>query len=355
MEKSGNLRKDLKSNINESVSTLRKAFILIYEYKQLDNVKEEYNSYRKEIKNTMKEEGSGGITQTDGQVAASIDYTLQAQNNNIQQADPPIGGRRRKLFSEVVKNQDNNKRYKITLKPKETTTTPEQIKSQLKNSINPTEIKVGIKAVKTIRDRCLIIETESEEESNILFTEIRKKLGEKMDIYQNKLRNPRVIIYSVPEETTVDNIGATIMAQNPEIITNDETIEAKFRFKNKRGHYNIVMEVGPQTRKQILQAKLKIGWNICKAADYLVPTRCFKCRFNHKHYKCKGEDTCPHCTGTHKMKECTATISEQKCINCIAYNKYSKEGKINENHSAMSKDCPSLQAVLKRYRENVQY
>ena len=218
-EKSGNLRKDLKNDIHESVSTLRKAFILIY--KQLDNVKEEYNSYRKEVKNTMKGEGSGGIPQTDGQVAASIDYTLQAQVNNIQQIVPPIGGIRRKFFSEVVKNQDNNKRDKITLKPKETTTTPEQIKSQLKNSINPTEIKVGIKAVKTIRDRCLIIETENEEESNILCTEIRNKLGEKMDIYQNKLRNPRVIIYSVPEETTVDNIAATIMAQNPEIITND--------------------------------------------------------------------------------------------------------------------------------------
>jgi len=54
-EKIGNLRKDLKNDIHESVSTLRKASILIY--KQLDNVKEEYNSYRKEVKNTMKGEG----------------------------------------------------------------------------------------------------------------------------------------------------------------------------------------------------------------------------------------------------------------------------------------------------------
>jgi hypothetical protein len=90
-------------------------------------VKEEYNSYREEVKNTMKGEGTGGITQTNEQVAASIDYTLQARNNNIAQIVPPIGGGR-KLYSEVVKNKDN-KRYKITLKPKDTTTTPEQIKS----------------------------------------------------------------------------------------------------------------------------------------------------------------------------------------------------------------------------------
>jgi len=124
-----------------------------------------------------------------------------------------------------------------------------------------------------------------------------------MDIYQNKITNSRLIICSLPEETTVDNIGATIMAQNPEIITNDETRETKFRFKNKKGRYNIVMEVGPQTRKQILQAELKIEWNIWKVADYLVPIRCYKwSRFNHKHYECKGENTCPHCTSTYKMK-----------------------------------------------------
>jgi hypothetical protein len=131
------------------------------------------------------------------------------------------------------------------------------------------------------------------------------------------------------------------MAQNPEIITNDETIEAKFRFKNNKGRYNIVMEVGLQTRKQILQAKLKIGWNICKAADYLVPIRCYKCsRCNHKQYECIGENTCPHCTSTHKMKECSATSNDQKCINCIVYNRHSKEGKINENHSANEQRLP---------------
>ena len=84
-------------------------------------------------------------------------------------------------------------------------------------------------------------------------------------------------MYSVPEEITVENVGAAIRAQNPEAITNEENIEAKYRYKNKRGRYNIIMEVGPQTRKQLLQTKLKIGWDICNVADYLVPTRCYKC------------------------------------------------------------------------------
>ena len=244
----------------------------------------------------------------------------------------------------------------MTLKPKEENITPEQIKSQLKKSINSTDIKVCMKAVKSIREMGLIIETASEEERNILSAEINNKLGETLDIIQHKLRKPRLIIYSVPEEITVENVGGVISAQNPEVITNDESNEAKYRYKNKRGRYNIILEVGPQTRKQLLQTKLKIGWDFCNAEDYLVPTRCSKCsRYSHKHYECKVEETCPHCTGKHKMKECTTPTTERKFINCIAYNRHTKEGKVNENHSALSKDCPSLHAVLKRYRDNIEY
>jgi len=55
------------------------------------------------------------------------------------------------------------------------------------------------------------------------------------------------------------------------------------------------------------------------------------------------------------MKECAAEAREQKCITCITYNKYNKQEKINKNHSALSKECPSLQAVLIRYRNNIEY
>jgi len=222
-------------------------------------------------------------------------------------------------------------------------------------NINPTDIRVGIKAVKTTRDRG-IIETGSEEESNTLSSEISSKLGERLEIIKHKLRKPRVIIYNVSEEITPENVVAVIKAKNPEILTNAEDIEAKYRYRNKQGRHNIVMEVGPQIRKQILQTRLKVGWEVCNVADYLVPTRCYKCsRYNHKHYECKGEETCPHCAGKHKLKYCTTAAGEQKCINCITYNRYNKDRKVRENYSALSKDCPSLIAVLSRYRNNIEY
>jgi hypothetical protein len=63
----------------------------------------------------------------------------------------------------------------------------------------------------------------------------------------------------VPEKITTENVEAIIRAQNPEVLTNDDNIEAKYRFKNKRGRYNIVMEVGPQKREQLLQTKNRMG------------------------------------------------------------------------------------------------
>jgi len=69
-----------------------------------------------------------------------------------------------------------------------------------------------------------------------------------------------------------------------------------------------VIEVGPETRTKLQQKKLKIGWQICNAEDYLVAMRCFKCRrFNRRHKDCKGKETCPLCIEGHKLRECKAS------------------------------------------------
>jgi len=105
----------------------------------------------------------------------------------------PSEGGRRKLYSEIVKNEEN-KRYRITLKAKDDILTPEQIKLQLKKNINPMDIEVGIREVKAIKDRGILIETGSEEEIDSLSSEINSKFGERLEIIKHKLRKPRIII-----------------------------------------------------------------------------------------------------------------------------------------------------------------
>jgi predicted exporter len=105
-EKSENLRKDLKNDIHVSVSTLRKAFSHLIP--QLDNVKEECNKYREEVKNAMKSNVMGGLSQPTRHVAPSVDHTQQSESTGAWQI-VTSGGGRKKLFSEVVKMKATTK------------------------------------------------------------------------------------------------------------------------------------------------------------------------------------------------------------------------------------------------------
>jgi len=81
----------------------------------------------------------------------------------------------------------------------------------------------------------ILIETGSEEEMNKLITEINTTLGDRLEITKHRLRKPRIIILKVPTEITIENIAATIIAQNPEIQSNGENMEAKYKIKDRKG------------------------------------------------------------------------------------------------------------------------
>ena len=266
---------------------------------------------------------------------------------------PPSSGDTR-LYSEVTR-AGVQKRYRVLVKSK-SSQSPETIKSVLKTNINPTEMKVGIKTLKSLNDGRVLIEVGSINETNILSSNIRDKCGGELEVNVPKLRKPRIIIRNIPQDITTENLEETIRAQNPNLSIKPGEIAAKFKFRTKRGDTNIVIEVGPETRNKLLQTKLKIGWLICSVGDYLVAKRCFRCsRYNHRHQDCRGEETCPLCAGSHSLKDCKAPTNLHKCINCMTYNRYSKKEKIDENHSSLSKGCPSLQAVLTKYKLNTDY
>ena len=118
----------------------------------------------------------------------------------------------------------------------------------------------------------------------------------------------------------------------------------------------MVIEVGPETCKKMPQTKLKFGWLTCNVGDYLVARRCYKCfSYDHRHQDCRGEETCPLCAGGHKLKDGKAPTSQNNYINCMAYNRYGRKEKISKNLSLLSKNCPSLHAVMTRYRQNIDY
>jgi len=170
----------------------------------------------------------------------------------------------------------------------------------LKSKINPTEIKVGIRSIKTLRDGRVQIKTGSIQEAKTLTKSIRDKLGDKLETNIQRPRKPSMKIHNIPEEITTDNIENTLVAQKQDIGIEKGEISPKFTYKTKKLTRNIVIEVSSQTRKKLKRNKVKLGWINCNTVDYLVATRCFRCsRFNHRMRECRCSETCLLCAGNH--------------------------------------------------------
>jgi ribosomal protein L29 len=233
-----------------------------------------------------------------GQVAPSMD-TLRRETDIANQVPSPVGNAG-KLYSEAVRAEGGReKRYKLKITSR-TNHSGDAIKNIIKTSVNPTSMKVGICALKSLWDGRVIMETKSKEELELLYTNINDKCSQLLEANIQKPRNPKLVIYNILEEISAENAEEIITTQNPELMLNAGEVQPKFTYRGKRNIKNLVIEVGPQTRQKIFNTKLKIGWHICNMRDYVVVNRCFKCsRFNHRASNCRGEETCPLCMGGH--------------------------------------------------------
>jgi hypothetical protein len=136
-ENSGKQTKELRNDILESVSILRK---VIFNLKsQLDIKSEENKKLKVEVNKAQEAMVERRERQDTRQVAPSLDNKQQTPNSRVRLLSPPAGSNRKQqlLFSEALEG-GGDKRYKITLKAKGNEKSPEQIKLQLKKEINPT-------------------------------------------------------------------------------------------------------------------------------------------------------------------------------------------------------------------------
>ena len=185
-----------------------------------------------------------------------------------------------------------------------------------------------------------------------LTKDINENCGNKLTVSARKLRNPRLVIYAIPEDITIQNIEDTIIVQNSELNLNKGDNIAKFAYVTKRHIRNLVMEVTADTCRQIIKKRQARFDNV----QIGFANRCYKCsKFNHRVRECRGIVTCPLCARKHSLKECTATPDHYKCINCHTFNTYNKQNKINDNHLSLDRNCPSLQAVLEKYKRNTDH
>ena len=96
-EKSGKLRKDLRNDILESVSILRKVFSNLKT--QLDITSDENKKLKVEVKKAQEAMVERRERQTARQVAPSLDNMQQTPSSHVRQLSPPAA-RNRKISSQ---------------------------------------------------------------------------------------------------------------------------------------------------------------------------------------------------------------------------------------------------------------
>ena len=173
--------------------------------------------------------------------------------------------------------------------------------------MNPTDLEVGISTIKSLRNGNLLLQTSSISETSTICNTVNEKCGDEMEANETKLRNPRLILYNIPEEMNLGSLGKAIIEQNEGLNLLNCDVIPKFMFKEKRRKRHLVIEVTANTRRKLLGRKLKLGWSICTNAYYIKLNRCFNCnKYNHRAQDCQSEQqTCPLCTGNHTLRECT--------------------------------------------------
>jgi len=348
-DQSGNLRKDLKKTIFETVSNLRNLFTELKGI--IDEKTRQIMHNESEIKEVKVELAACRREVAKAHAGTSTVRVQEPPGPDSRQVLPPHD-RAPKLYSRIVK-ESTEKKHRLSLRSK-TNQPSDVIEKILKSKVNPTEIKVGINSIRQLRDGRVVIETSTKEEIEKLEDEIRGKCDE-LDVNIQKLRNPRLVLFNIPEDITLENVEETLTCQNPEQDIKAGDIKAKFSYNTKRGTRNLVIEVDPSTRKKLMVARIKLGWAICRVDDYIVAKRCYRCSRYHIFRECKGEETCPLCSGGHRLKDCTATKAEYKCVNCTTYNQHNHTTQNDTAHSSLDRKCPSLRAVLEKYKRNTAY
>ena len=146
-EKSGNLRKDLKRDIDDSVSTLTSIFV------NLKNSAEEYmaeiTQLESEAKKLKEELQEGGTVMLPARLPPSMDGIGGTPATSMKQV-LTSSGCTKKIYSDVTR-ASIEKGYKLMVKSK-SNQSPETVKNVLKTNINQTEMKIGIKTLKSLKD-----------------------------------------------------------------------------------------------------------------------------------------------------------------------------------------------------------
>lgn len=151
-------------------------------------------------------------------------------------------------------------------------------KAIVKESLRPQEIGVQVKAVRTIRDGGLAIETNTREQLEKV--KAAPSLLEKgFKVQEPRVRGPRLLIYDVPEEEKTESLAGVIWSQNFSDEVEQEVFVRGFKvIRRNKSNTNMVVECSGAVRNLVrAKGRIFIGWGCCRVVDFVFPLRCNRC------------------------------------------------------------------------------
>ena len=242
------------------------------------------------------------------------------------------------LLSDVVKKKSQNKNELIILKQKNNTINAEKVTEVIKKNIDPIDLNIGVKKIKSLNDNKIGIICEKKADALSLIDAVQSKMGDNYEIKLLEKKNPRIKVVGIEEELDAERLMASLLNQNKHIFSDSIKPKIIKTFKGKIG-FSTILEVHTPTYDKIINERiLRIGWKMCPVYDNIDILRCYKCcGYFHKSGDCTNGMACGNCSSeNHQTKDCTT--NSVKCVNCEQANR-KLNLQLDSNHKAFDRTC----------------
>jgi hypothetical protein len=134
----------------------------------------------------------------------NLEYQMKKASDVKPEATSLI--EKKRLYSEALSDNQpkwaERKTSRLTVKSKSSHSI-ENMKTLVKTNVNPVDIKTGITTFKGLRNGRILIETHNKQKIDAVSKTMNEMCGKELDASTPKRRNPRLIIYNVPDELTL--------------------------------------------------------------------------------------------------------------------------------------------------------
>lgn len=230
--------------------------------------------------------------------------------------------------------------------------TAEDTKTELKKTIDPKAMSVGIEKVRKVGNAGVVVQTTSTAAAE----KLRAAVPPTLRVADQKRRLPLVALNNVEGDPSFEEVVECLHRQN--LADSEWTLpllqeQMKGVFKKGRRQQNtttVVFSAASRLRDYLIGlGTVYIGWMAVDVTDYVRVTCCSKCQqYGHPEKFCRAAETvCGRCgLAGHRTEACSAT--KTCCATCKRFGR-------DAGHPTASRDCPARIHAESRLISSTQY